>query len=122
MEPYNLISGWCSQYGIPEDRVSFEYADLGFGVAGLTTWWPVSRRIRIQIAPYLEDHGIIEEEALWHEFCHAEDYWKNGSSGHGERWKVLYARRRYPWWVRIVQAFLGLLHIFRRRKPLISGP
>lgn len=122
MTSHNPIPDWCIQYGVPEDRVNFEYADLGFGVAGLTTWWPVSRRIRIQIAPYLQGHGIIEEEALWHEFCHAEDYWENGSSGHGERWKDLYNRRHYPWWVAIAQAVLGWIAALKGRKSLISEP
>ena len=116
------IVDWCIQYGVPEDRVSFEYAELGFGISGLTTWWPVSRRIKIQIAPYLEGHGIVEEEALWHEFCHAEDYWQNGSSGHGQRWKDLYHRRHYPWWVAIAQAVLAWIAVLRRRKHLISEP
>jgi len=118
----SVLSDWCARYGVPEDRLSFEYADLGGTVAGDCTFYPSSVRARIRVHEALRE-SACEEETLWHEYCHWEEYWRyGGSSSHGERWKALYRRRSYPWWNRPLQLVLTMIYELTHRKHLISEP
>lgn len=116
MELPAIIKGWCDEYGVPAKNISFEYDDLGFGVNGDCTWWAGTRHIHIRISRALEGRGRAEEEALWHEYCHAEEFWTTGhGSGHGEPWKTLYARRSYSWVVKVVQAVYSWIYLFKKK-------
>ena len=117
------ISAWCREYGVPEDRLSFEYADLGLTCAGRTLFWP-SPILRASITVHEAIRGsVCEEEVMWHEYCHWEEGWRYGHmSDHGETWKELYGRRSYPCYLRIVEVFLLILYRFKHRNHLIGKP
>lgn len=104
------IRAWADIYGFDADLISVQEKDLGLTTAGQTFFYHhPTGRAEIYINSRLGDN-IGREETLWHEICHAWEWQKYGTHGHGERWKELLSNRSYPWYCSILQCidmFIG---------------
>ena len=104
------ILTWAKQYNVSIDLISYQENDLGLTTAGLSQFYPNGKTV-ITINDRLGDN-IGKEETLWHEFCHAWEWQKYGTHGHGERFKELYKNRSYPWYASIIQCIDMLIGEF----------
>lgn len=93
----STIQSWSDQYGVNADDITTEYFDLGAHVLGLTTFkydkttvlpdGKYRRIALIQIHELLKGESLAVKCVLWHEFCHAEKWLKDGTSdGHSSGW------------------------------------
>lgn len=110
-----IVSDWCSKYDVSIDLISYSEQDLGLTTAGKCLFYhnPPGRS-EIIINSRLGDN-IGKEETLWHEFCHAWEWQKYGTHGHGERFKELYSNRSYPWYAGLIQCIDMIIGEFIKR-------
>lgn len=85
-----LLEEWKTEYGLERYAICFEYADLDGTLMGLHTpkrMLDGERFSLIQIDSVFKNSEFCCKCVLWHEFCHAEKWLKDGKTdGHGSEW------------------------------------
>ncbi len=83
-----LIKEWSTQYGVDHTKIQSCYSNLGNHLLGLTSYPSRDpRTARIQVHEFFEDYPLASKSVLWHEYCHAEKWLKDGrTDGHGSAW------------------------------------
>lgn len=83
------IEKWKKEYSIEQATITASYKWINSHTLGLTHHKnDVNGRYNtIDITDVFENHSIASIAVLWHEFCHAEVWIKEGvSDGHSNRW------------------------------------
>ena len=84
------IREWCREYGITDDVIYPSYHWIDEHTLGITYFKHdiVQCRIcNIRITDVFKDYELASKSVLWHEFCHAEVWIKEGKTdGHGSAW------------------------------------
>ena len=101
------LKEWCKEYSIDFYNLISEYRDLGKSTLGLTTFkreYGISNRIAIiSINTRLEKHPFLTTPVLWHEFCHAEVWIKEGKSdGHSDKFTSRMLRKKLLWFLDVL--------------------
>lgn len=85
------IKEWCNEYNLNLNDIMVEYSWIDSHTLGKTSpradYSPYRRWSKITITDVFKDYDIASKTVLWHEFCHAEVWIKEGKTeGHGDRW------------------------------------
>ena len=83
-----LIEEWSAQYGVDHTSIQSRFSNLGKHLMGVTCYpLTVDRTAKIQVHEFFEDYPLAAKSVLWHEYCHAEKWIKDGKmDGHGTAW------------------------------------
>lgn len=97
-ELFDTITPWAKEYGVDEEGLCTYWSDaLGKHTLGRCNYLygdrlpdGTTRRVaRIDVTDLFEPYHLATKAVLWHEFCHAEKWVKDGTSdGHGKAWNV----------------------------------
>lgn len=91
------IRKWCIEYKIDCDDIIPIYQWIDEHTLGITYFKRdiVGCRIcDIKITDVFMDYEIASKAVLWHEFCHAEKWLKDGKTdGHGNAWNGRLCRK-----------------------------
>lgn len=90
------IKEWGREYDVDPSRITVQYNTIDDKYMGLTTFSHSGALCiaKIDINKVFEDRALAAKCVLWHEFCHAELWVKEGKSdGHGDGWMKRHWRK-----------------------------
>ena len=85
------VEEWGKEYGVYYDDIHPTYTWIDNHTLGVTLFKSgynyIDRSCIIKITDVFIDHPVASKAVLWHEFCHAEVWIKDGKTeGHGDKW------------------------------------
>ena len=113
------IEKWGKEYNVNYDYIHPTYTWIDKHTIGVTLFKSeVNKKDRsciIKITCVFINHPIASKAVLWHEFCHAEVWIKEGKTeGHGDKWIGRLCRK--PLLTLLDGVYTHLLFMFLRHR------
>lgn len=114
MSLQSMVENFCDEYGVDSSRISIDYGELDKNTLGLCSFMRLGSECHslITISRRLKAYPLYTKATVWHEFCHAEVWVRDGySDGHSTAFGKRLFRKPFLWLIDVWTSKLAWIYI-----------